>query len=137
MQPAALVFAAMAFSASFANSVAVASDNSAVKIRADNDAAGNATEASSCGYAKQVDVKFDVNFDGPTFATCRNVPIANYDASSTPYDFAYCKPEFTRCSPYDSSHGSRVCVRNNVFCRAAELYCAKLKGDYYGDGNNC
>ncbi|KDQ53536.1 hypothetical protein JAAARDRAFT_137075, partial [Jaapia argillacea MUCL 33604] len=89
----------------------------------------------SCGYATQVDIKFDVNLDGPTFATCRNVPVGNI--GSTPKDFAYCKPEFTRCSPYDKTHTSRVCVRNTAFCKAAQEYCTKLKGKYVGDGNRC
>ncbi|KAF9141019.1 hypothetical protein BG015_001426, partial [Linnemannia schmuckeri] len=81
---------------------------------------------SSCGYASYIDVVFDVNFDGARFATCKNVPINNWSQSSTPGDFAWCRKEWTKCSTYDASHVSGVCVRGNIFCKAAEDYCTTL-----------
>ncbi|KDQ62853.1 hypothetical protein JAAARDRAFT_119813, partial [Jaapia argillacea MUCL 33604] len=87
---------------------------------------------STCNNPIQIDISFDVSWDGIRFARCLNVPIGNWDASSTPSDFAYCRKEFARCSLYNPSHASGVCVRSNAFCRAAQQYCATLKGDFQG-----
>ncbi|KAF9806039.1 hypothetical protein IEO21_08829 [Rhodonia placenta] len=81
----------------------------------------------ACDGATEIDIKFDVNLDGETFAKCNNVNYQTWKASTTPGDFAWCRTEWTKCS---GTHSSGVCNRANVFCEAARQYCSTLKGDF-------
>lgn len=82
---------------------------------------------SACDDATEIDIKFDINLDGDTFAKCNNVNYQTWKASSTPSDFNWCRTELFACS---GTHFSGVCNRASAYCEAARQYCATLGGDF-------
>lgn len=83
-----------------------------------------------------IDIDFDINLDGATYAYCDGANKKTWTDSSTPGNFNWCRTELIVSSNRNTGRTSGICNSNDEQCSGARAYCTRIGGTYRA-GTGC